>query len=59
MFTGAFLDALSSNQEVLDGQSLFAAIQQIVPPGASQTPEYADIRDADHQGGDFLFVPAP
>ena len=24
---------------------------------ADQTPEYSDIRLADHQGGDFLFVP--
>ena len=57
MFTGAFLQALRDNDEVLDGTSLFAAIQERVT-GASQTPEYADIRGADHQGGDFLFVPS-
>lgn len=59
VFTGAFLTALSANDEVLDGTSLFAQIQQIVTAGASQTPEYADIRGADHGGGDFLFVPTP
>ncbi len=58
VFTGAFLDALTENAGVLDGSSLFERIQERVT-GASQTPEYADIRDADHGGGDFLFVPSP
>lgn len=57
VFTGAFLTALADNREVLDGESLFAKIQQIVTAGASQTPEYANIRGTDHDGGDFLFVP--
>jgi uncharacterized caspase-like protein len=56
VFTGAFLDALASNDDALDGSALFAAIRERVT-GASQTPEYADIRDADHGGGDFRFVP--
>jgi len=58
-FTGAFLSALSANGEVLDGQSLFSQIQQIVTASASQKPEYANILGADHDGGDFLFVPTP
>ncbi len=57
VFTGAFLAALSENREVLGGNALFARIQQRVT-GASQTPEYANIRDSNHAGGDFLFVPA-
>jgi hypothetical protein len=56
VFTGAFLSALAANREVLDGTTLFEQIQLRVA-GASQTPEYADIRDAEHGGGDFLFVP--
>ena len=59
MFTGAFLSALAANGEVLDGQSLFSQIEQIVTAAASQKPEYANIIGADHNGGDFLFVPAP
>jgi hypothetical protein len=59
VFTGAFLAALESNRGILDGQSLFEQIQEIVTAGASQTPEYANVRDADHAGGDFLFVPTP
>jgi uncharacterized caspase-like protein len=56
VFTGAFLAALRENREVIDGTALFADIQGRIT-GASQTPEYADIRGADHGGGDFLFVP--
>ena len=58
VFTGAFLGALGENRDVLEGTALFETIRQRVT-GASQTPEYADIRDADHGGGDFLFVPKP
>ena len=58
-FTGAFLSALAANGEVLDGQSLFSQIQQIVTSAASQKPEYANILGADHDGGDFLFLPTP
>ena len=57
VFTGAVLAALRQNAEVLDGTTLFAQVQQIVTTGASQTPEYANIRGAEHGGGDFLFVP--
>ncbi len=59
VFTGAFLSALTANREVLDGQGLFSQIQQIVTAAASQTPEYANILGAEHDGGDFLFVPTP
>ena len=57
MFAKAFLDALGSNNEVLDGQSLFDAIKRPVALNAYQTPDYADIQRAGHAGGDFLFVP--
>lgn len=57
VFARAFLDTLRSNSEILDGQSLFDAIKRPVAVNADQTPEYADIRRAGHDGGDFLFVP--
>jgi hypothetical protein len=56
VFTGAFLAALDANREVLDGTALFEQIQQRTT-GASQAPEYANVRDAERGGGDFLFVP--
>lgn len=57
VFTGAFLAALQENSEAIDGTTLFADIRARVT-GASQTPEYADIRGANHGGGDFVFIPA-
>ena len=58
VFTGALLGVLGANREILDGTSLYQEIQQLVS-SASESPEYADIRGADHEGGDFLFVPLP
>ncbi len=57
VFARAFLTALGENREVLDGQQLFTKIRRPVVVRADQTPEYSDIRLANHEGGDFLFVP--
>lgn len=55
-FARAFLSALSDNPDVIDGTRLFAAIRRPVILDAKQTPEYSDVRDSGHDGGDFLFV---
>jgi outer membrane protein assembly factor BamE (lipoprotein component of BamABCDE complex) len=55
-FASAFLDALEQNQSVMDGTQLFERIRQPVMLSSDQTPEYANIRKAGHDGGDFLFV---
>ncbi|MEQ9640442.1 MAG: caspase family protein [Alphaproteobacteria bacterium] len=57
VFADAFLAALRENRDVLDGQALFQRLKQRVVANAQQTPQYADVRDASHDGGDFLFVP--
>ncbi len=57
VFAKSFLEALRKNTQVLDGQALFDAIKRPIVVNADQTPEYADIRKAGHDGGDFLFVP--
>ena len=57
VFTRALLTVLRTNAEVLDGHRLFTAIRRPVIVNAEQTPRYADIRLAGHDGGDFLFVP--
>ncbi len=57
VFAKAFLETLRDNTEVLDGQSLFDAIKRPIVVNADQTPEYADVRKAGHDGGDFIFVP--
>ncbi len=59
VFASAFIGALKENSGVLDGISLFAKIRRPVMVNSDQTPEYADIRKAGHDGGDFLFVRAP
>lgn len=58
VFAAAFLSALQENEGVLDTSALFSRVRRDVMLGADQTPELADIRKADHQGGDFLFLPA-
>jgi len=57
VFVRALLDALRENREVVDGFELFQRIRQTVIANAAQTPQYADIRFAGHDGGDFLFAP--
>ena len=57
VFTRALLTALRENREVLDGHGLFTAVRRPVMVNSDQTPRYSDIRFADHDGGDFLFVP--
>lgn len=56
VFAKAFIDALRENPDVLDGQGMFASIRRPIVLNSDQTPEYADIRQAGHDGGDFLFV---
>lgn len=56
VFAAQFLKALRSNEGVLDGTKLFETVRQNVVLNAEQTPEYSDIRQAGHEGGDFLFV---
>lgn len=56
VFAKAFIDALQDNPDVIDGAGLFATIRRPIVLNSDQTPEYADIRQAGHDGGDFLFV---
>ena len=56
VFARAFIDVLTENAGVLDGQELFARVREPVTANAEQTPEYGTIRFAGHDGGDFIFV---
>jgi uncharacterized caspase-like protein len=56
IFAKMLMGALSENIDVLDAQSLALSLKRLVAVNAPQTPEYADIRQAGHEGGDFLFV---
>jgi len=55
-FARAFIGALRNNEAVLDGTALFNEIRRPVMVAADQTPRYSDVRNAGHDGGDFLFV---
>ncbi len=57
VFARAFLDALEANTDVLEGRALYDRISRPVILNARQTPQYSDIRLADHEGGEFMFVP--
>ena len=57
VFANAFLQALRNNGDAIDGQQLFKKVRETVVIAADQTPQYSDIRKADHAGGDFVFVP--
>jgi peptidoglycan hydrolase-like protein with peptidoglycan-binding domain len=56
VFADAFLDALSGNAGIIDGESVYHRVKDQVVLNAEQTPEYSNIRLAGHDGGDFLFV---
>ena len=55
-FAKALLSALRSNASIMDGTQLFEKVRRSVMVAAQQTPQYADVRQAGHDGGDFLFV---
>lgn len=55
-FAKAFLDVLRGNDSILGGTELFTKMRRPVMISANQTPEYSDVRNAGHDGGDFLFV---
>lgn len=62
VFAKALLDVLASNVELLDGQRLFREVAARVSyaagnVGFDQVPEYAPIRYAGHEAGEFFFVP--
>jgi caspase domain-containing protein/Sel1 repeat-containing protein len=63
VFAKTLLDVLRSNQGVLPGQELFRHLRLRVAAQAdraqvSQVPEYAPIKYAGHEAGDFFFVRA-
>lgn len=56
VFARALLDALATNEGILDATSLYANIRRQVMLDAWQSPQYGDIRLAGHEQGDFLFA---
>ena len=62
VFSKALLEVLESNQDILEGQRLHKEVAAKVAYAASevgfdQLPEYAPIRFAGHESGEFFLVP--
>ena len=57
VFANAFLGVLKDNREPMHGGDLFDRLRRRVVLNADQTPQYSDIRLADHEGGAFVLVP--
>jgi Caspase domain/Sel1 repeat len=67
VFAKAFLDVLRENNDVLVGQRIYQEVSARVSYAAAavmtdqgpieQVPQYAPIKFAGHESGDFLFVP--
>ena len=62
VFAQAFLGILSGNDGVLEGQRLYRTVSERVASTAAassvdQLPQYAPIKYAGHEAGDFFFVP--
>ncbi len=56
VFAAALLRGLNENTGVLEAGRLFVHVRDRVSLHAEQTPQYAPIRSAGHDGGDFLFM---
>jgi hypothetical protein len=62
IFAKAFIDLLQENAEIMEGQRLYQQISARVAYAAAavmteQVPQYAPIKYAGHESGDFLFLP--
>ena len=57
IFAKSFVSALESVKKPLPASTIFNQILEEVAMEASQTPEYAHMRELGHDGGDFIFVP--
>ena len=62
VFARAFLDVLAENRSAVEGQSIYQQVASRVARAAAQLkieqiPEYAAIKFAGHESGDFIFEP--
>jgi len=62
MFAKAFIDTLENNNEIMEAYKLYQQVAALVSDAASvfgfeQVPEYAPLKYAKHEAGEFFFVP--
>ena len=63
VFAQAFVAALTDNRDIMQGYNLYRKVVDVVAQraarlGVNQVPEYAPIKHAGHETGQFFFVPA-
>lgn len=63
VFAEKLIDTLQRNTEPLEAYELFVRLQPAVTDAAAalnveQTPQYAPLRHAGHQAGEFIFLPS-
>ena len=63
MFAKAFLEVLNENDGILEGFSLYREVQKRVKHLSAtmrvdQDPQYAPIKYAGHEAGEFFFLPS-
>ena len=57
VFTEALLGTLRDIESPTPASTVFNEVLGEVSLKVEQTPQYADMRELDHDGGDFIFVP--
>jgi hypothetical protein len=62
IFAKAFLDTLERNNDILEGYKLYRQVASLVNDASAannfeQVPEYAPLKYAKHEAGEFFFVP--
>jgi len=62
VFASAFLNALENKDGIVQGYSLYQSVvgavqQRAAQLGVTQVPEYAPIKHAGHETGQFFFIP--
>jgi hypothetical protein len=57
VFARALADVLGAQDEPLEAGRVFSAVRERVVRSAEQTPQYAPIHEAGHEGGEFIFAP--
>jgi Caspase domain len=57
IFARALVDVLASQGEAVEAGRVFTAVRDRMVRVADQTPQYAAMHDAGHEGGEFIFTP--
>ena len=57
VFAKPLISILKDNNQAIPSAKVFNKVIKYVVSEADQTPIYSNLRELDHQGGDFIFIP--